>query len=100
VPPRWGSFGGDGIGYKYFAPLGLKCTIFIVNFFLRGEAAQSERDSSGTTVATERSEGAKVMERIARREPTRSGGEAARPKHCIVYRKKNAYLAPKISVLR
>jgi hypothetical protein len=28
----------------------------------------SERDSSGTTVAHERSEGAKVMERIARRE--------------------------------
>jgi hypothetical protein len=34
----------------------------------RTRGANSERDSSGTTEATDQREGAKVMERIARRE--------------------------------
>jgi hypothetical protein len=44
----------------------------------QGEIRKCERDSSGTTVATEvrSTKGAKVMERIARR-PTRSGGRLA-----------------------
>jgi hypothetical protein len=49
-----------------------KILALVLNILAAGEARASERDSSGTTVATkcERSEaqGAKVMERIARRE--------------------------------
>jgi hypothetical protein len=48
----------------------------------RTRGATSERDSSGTT--KRRASGAKVMERIARREPQR--GEAARPKTYFIIR--------------
>ena len=58
-----------------------KILALVLKFLTAGEARGSERDSSGTTVATkcERSEaqGAKVMERIARREER--SDEAARP---------------------
>ena len=42
----------------------------------------SERDSSGTTVATDQREGAKVMERIARRERAKPAKRLA-PKKLI-----------------